>query len=225
MKGPFIENIKRVVQCGQRYYQIPEHPDRLFPSVTSILQIINKPAIGAWERNLIIQSIKDTYIKTRPPNGFESVEAEKEWLDNMLTQAKSKPTSVKTEAASFGTKAHTMIDNAIFGDDFEVSDDVAHIKQAFEQWKRDSGITMERRDTVVWSKKYGYAGAIDAVGRKKDGSLVALDWKTSSFIGNEYALQVSAYAKALEEITGERVAEAWVVRFHKTLPFAQHHTN
>ncbi len=38
-----------------------------------------------------------------------------------------------------------------------------------------------------------------------DGRMVALDWKTSNGIYPEYALQVAAYAKALEEMTGEEV--------------------
>jgi len=71
-------------------------------------------------------------------------------------------------------------------------------------------------DTVVYSKKYKYAGAADAIGRLKDGGkLVIVDWKTSNSLHNEYALQLSAYAKALEEMEGEKVHECWVVRLDK----------
>ena len=51
-----------------------------------------------------------------------------------------------------------------------------------------------------------------------DNRLVALDWKTSNGIYLEYALQVAAYAKALEEMTGEKVHEAWTVRLGKRTP-------
>ena len=69
----------------------------------------------------------------------------------------------------------------------------------------------------MYSAKYGYAGAMDAVAYH-EGRLVALDWKTSNGIYSEYALQVAAYAKALEEMTGEEVHEAWIVRLGKRAP-------
>jgi hypothetical protein len=70
---------------------------------------------------------------------------------------------------------------------------------------------------MVYSAKYKYAGAMDAVAYR-DGKMVALDWKTSNGLYGEYALQVAAYAKALEEMTGEVVSEAWAVRFGKKTP-------
>ena len=77
-------------------------------------------------------------------------------------------------------------------------------------------------EVFVFSQKYRYAGAMDAVGwrQKPDGTktFVALDWKTSRATRSEYALQLSAYAKAFEELQGVKVTEAWVVRFEKTRP-------
>jgi hypothetical protein len=95
---------------------------------------------------------------------------------------------------------------------------------------------------MVFSHLYGYAGSMDALARKmNDGrGLVVLDWKTSNRLNDEYAYQVAAYAKALEEMTGvcvcftvyfglcyswqpitsgETVEEGWVVRFDKYRPF------
>ena len=77
-------------------------------------------------------------------------------------------------------------------------------------------------EVFVYSEKYKYAGAMDAVGWRHlpDGtkSFVALDWKTSKASRAEYALQLAAYAKAFEELQGVKVSEAWVVRFDKTKP-------
>ena len=58
---------------------------------------------------------------------------------------------------------------------------------------------------------------MDAVAYR-GGTLVALDWKTSNGLYPEYLLQVAAYAKALEEMSGEAVSEAWAVRFGKKTP-------
>jgi len=45
-----------------------------------------------------------------------------------------------------------------------------------------------------------------------------LDWKTSSGIWPEYALQVAAYAQAFKETYGETIDKAYIVRFSKKLP-------
>lgn len=61
-------------------------------------------------------------------------------------------------------------------------------------------------ETVAYSAKYGYAGAMVAIAYH-EGKLVALlDWKTSIAIYSEDALQVAAYAKALEEMTDKDAA-------------------
>lgn len=66
------------------------------------------------------------------------------------------------------------------------------------------------------SMRYRYAGEIDAIGRGPGGELVVLDWKTSNAIKDTYAMQLAAYAHALEEMEGEKVQQGWVVRFDKT---------
>ena len=58
---------------------------------------------------------------------------------------------------------------------------------------------------------------MDAVAYR-NGQLVALDWKTGNGLYPEHLLQVAAYAKALEEMSGESVTEAWAVRLGKKAP-------
>ncbi|EFA80539.1 hypothetical protein PPL_06476 [Heterostelium album PN500] len=221
-------DIKRVTKNGQRYYQgIPGTPNKLFPSVTTVLKMINKPMLKQWELNTVVQSLKESYFAKRPKDGFATLAQEKQWIDQLIVEAKQSPFKVMGDAASFGTKAHLAIDNSVLAPKDEVASvaelaslerEVVPVRLAFDEWKQRSGLTMELRDSIVWSERYQYAGAVDAVGRKADGTLVALDWKTSNYINNEYALQVCAYAKALEELTGEKIGEAWVVKFNKKLP-------
>lgn len=51
--------------------------------------------------------------------------------------------------------------------------------------------------------------------------LAVLDWKTSNYISNEHALQVTAYAKAYEELYQTKVSEGIVVKLSKTSPSFQ----
>lgn len=78
-------------------------------------------------------------------------------------------------------------------------------------------------EKVLYSEKYGYAGTVDAIGARTGSDsygIVILDWKTSNSLHPEYAMQVSAYAKAWEELHDSpgAVKEAHVVRFDKYKP-------
>jgi hypothetical protein len=86
-------------------------------------------------------------------------------------------------------------------------------------WRKQTDLFFVRKDTVVFSAEMRYAGALDALARKiSTRGLVILDWKTSNRFSHDYAYQVAAYAKALEEMTGEPVEEGWAVRFDKHKP-------
>jgi len=87
----------------------------------------------------------------------------------------------------------------------------------------ESGLQMhsELSEQVVWSSEHRFAGCLDALAWRPDPQApggrvwVAIDWKTSRQLRPEYALQVAAYAKALQESTGVLIAEAQVVRLEK----------
>lgn len=56
-----------------------------------------------------------------------------------------------------------------------------------------------RGEIAVHSEKYGYAGSLDALGTLPSGEIVVYDFKTSKAVYPSMALQIAAYAKALEE--------------------------
>eukprot|EP01113_Clastostelium_recurvatum_P008677 TRINITY_DN14118_c0_g1_i2.p1 TRINITY_DN14118_c0_g1~~TRINITY_DN14118_c0_g1_i2.p1 ORF type:complete len:183 (-),score=43.68 TRINITY_DN14118_c0_g1_i2:143-691(-) len=146
----------------------------------------------------------------------------------MLQTAAGSSDKVRDAAADVGTRAHIVIDDHVIGgraiDLSTMEPDVVPVMQGFDAWRKSCGLELLQRDTIVYSTKHGYAGAMDALGRKlittkKDkGGLVVLDWKTSNQFSSDYAYQVAAYAHAFEEMTGEKVDEAWVVRFDKAKP-------
>ena len=85
----------------------------------------------------------------------------------------------------------------------------------FEKWRASSGLNIELTEAVVYSDKYRFAGSMDAIATRGE-QLVAIDWKTGNALYPEHALQIAAYSKALEELTGRQVKEAWLVRFSKS---------
>ncbi len=139
------------------------------------------------------------------------------WVDAIIEQARRRPDQVRDEAADFGTQAHTLIEDIIQGVEPEIPPEMGPVVENFTAWRWNAGLDIRFTETMVHSAKYRYAGTMDAVAYR-NGKVVALDWKTSNGLYPEYDLQVAAYAKALEEMTGEPVSEAWAVRFGKTKP-------
>jgi len=213
-----IMPILRHLINGSRYYSIPGHK-QFFPSVTTVLKIINKPGLHAWQQRVTLEAVKEA-LKVRPKQ-LLNVEQERKWLEEVISNASMQANKIRTDAADLGTRAHAFIDDNLMRDKMceEVSEELKPIVQGFETWRKQTDLFFVRKDTVVFSTEMKYAGALDALARKiSTKGLVILDWKTSNRFSHDYAYQVAAYAKALEEMTGEPVEEGWAVRFDKHKP-------
>ncbi len=197
---------------GGRHYRV-EGYDELFPSVTTVLGVINKPALVPWARNMALESV-ETALKKR--SGTQEA-ITPEWISQVISEARRRPEQVRDQAADFGTQAHVAIDQIVQGLEPQIPPEMELVVNNFTEWRRDANLDLHLTETMVFSDKYRYAGAMDAIAYR-DGSLVALDWKTSNGLYPEYALQVAAYANALAEMTGKPVTEAWTVRFGKATP-------
>jgi hypothetical protein len=83
--------------------------------------------------------------------------------------------------------------------------DIAAVVAGFRRWYAGCGIRLfPAGDTVVFSRRYAYAGACDAIGRRaRDGALVVVDFKTSNSVHATYALQLAAYAQAVREMVAD----------------------
>ena len=198
---------------GGRHYQV-EGYDEPFPSVTTVLNVIAKPALVPWARNVALEKVRETLYE-HLASGNQVIDPL--WVDAIIEQARHRPDLVRDQAADLGTQAHGLIEQIILGMEPEVPPDLAQVVDNFTSWRRKAGLDIHLAETMVYSAKYRYAGTMDALAYRK-GIMVALDWKTSNRLYSEHALQVAAYAKALEEMTGQPVKEAWVVRLGKTAP-------
>ena len=65
-----------------------------------------------------------------------------------------------------------------------------------------------------------YAGTVDVVWENEDGTLDIGDWKSAKAIWPEAAEQLGAYAGAVEQLTGRKVSDCWVMRVPKEQPAA-----
>jgi hypothetical protein len=205
--------ITRIDGRGPRHYQV-EGFESPFPSVTTVLGIIAKPALIPWARNRALDSVHASLSER--VGGITTITPE--WIGSVIAEARRRPDEERDKAANFGTQAHLLIDGIIQGGDPDIPPEMEPVVGSFLQWRHGSRLDILLSEQMVFSADHHYAGAMDAVAYRDDGALCALDWKTSNGLYPENSLQVAAYAKALGEMTGEQVAEAWIVRLGKNAP-------
>ena len=213
--------------AGTRLYSVDGY-DEDFPSVTTVLQVMDKPWLAPWKTNLMMGKFRSEFIDRYnrlvrlgvspwPSNEGRAGELALPWLDSMLEKAKARPDEVRDAAAEFGTMAHAAIELLCRYGHRTDSPDMQRVLEAFEEWRDSSGLTIELSEVMVWHPDEHYAGGIDAEARTEDRELVVIDFKTGG-LDDEAAYQLSAYAVALEELTGEPVKHAWVVRIPRDEP-------
>jgi len=194
-----------------RYYTAPGIKEPM-PSVTTVLGMIAKPHLAGWQTHVALTALVDAV--TERQGGGASVDLA--WLRSAAQAARGAADRQRDAAANFGSRAHDLIERRIKhgGPLAEYPAELATVLSNFEAWLTRYQFRFEWAERGVFSAKFGYAGTVDCLATR-NGKLAVLDWKTGQ-LHDEAALQVSAYAKAWEEMTGQHVEECWVIRFPRT---------
>ena len=193
---------------GYRFYTLD---GTKLPSVTTILGIVDKPALVPWANAQGREAVEEELAPrvgdtlTRP------------MLDHALEQAKARPWRAKKEAADFGSETHRIIEGLLVGTAPHIPSRQSQAIRNFQAWQNLNNITLELTEVSVYSVEHGYAGTFDAMGWI-DGLPVVCDWKTSKGLYMETALQLAAYAHAFEELGGAPAHRAFGLRLGKAQP-------
>jgi len=204
---------------------------KAMPSVTTVLDMISKPNLMKWMQGKSLNKAQELALDSpwpeKPPknenargkpeeDGVYQRRLTRLWKNNvteLIKTSRQEPNRFRDEAGDYGSRAHRAIQFVGNGGSLEdVEEDVIGSVLAYQEWYRQAGIEVVHQEIMVWHPTHKYAGTIDAVGFK-NGNMVVVDWKTGSGLYPESALQVSAYAAALSQITSHPVSECWVVRF------------
>lgn len=172
------------------------------PSVTSITSVIDKsPQLISWATKLDIGYVRSFLEQSTSPT------FSREELGGVLDKAVNHHNVKKEEAATIGSLVHQ------FAHDFsrarrdgtavpicpdQVDDGAIKGINAFLDWYLAHDVKIEEMEKVVYSKKHGYVGILDAVAWV-DGKRYLLDYKTSKSLYPEMSLQLAAYLGAWEE--------------------------
>ena len=114
---------------------------------------------------------------------------------------------VRNQAAREGTQVHEGIEKLLKGEKLDWVDEYGNARYNLNVWKmllrfQDFYNTVKpvtlASEMFIYSDKYKYAGTTDFLSNVGDETWL-IDFKSSNHIGLSYNLQLSAYAKALEE--------------------------
>jgi len=87
---------------------------------------------------------------------------------------------------------------------------------AFLDWVTENKVKFVSAEQFLYSRKYDYCGAADAVARLNGGKeLYLIDYKTSGGLYNDVMMQTAAYAKAYEEMGYGKIKGRYAVRLEK----------
>ena len=144
--------------------------------------------------------------------GFYSPTMKRDTLRQRAIAAPSKG-SISRE---YGTAVHEVVEQWLKcelgqGPEPFIADE--HYKPALQivEWMEKNEWQILEVEATVYDPRGGFAGTVDCIASR--GATTAIfDWKTGGAIYPESALQVAGYACGYETITGETVAEGYILR-------------
>lgn len=154
--------------------------------MTTVLKLVDKPALIQWAADLSIRWANQNWSVLATRNDLDAYKAGRyRWKD------------VRDERASIGTTTHEWAEADLTGGEHpEIWNHEE--SEAIAQWQRfHASHWVEPRyvEATVWSHKYGYAGTLDLVA-DVDGVLTLIDLKTSKNVWEEHKIQMAALANA-----------------------------
>lgn len=192
-------------------YRIYRWKDNDYISVTTILNVLNKPALKAWAAKMsAIYAVDHRY------------ELADMYRDSKFDEAKKLIAAahrVRTEdAAQTGDDAHSAIADYIDGR--AAFYDVPHLDQ-FKAWEAAFKPKYLYSEATIYNTLHRYAGSFDIVASINDENWM-IDVKTGNNVYPETSLQLAAYAhgefigKAGEEIPMPPIDKAAVLHVRPT---------
>ena len=179
----------------------------LLPSVTTILKVLDKPALNAWK-----QEQSCTAGTTSPRREGEKLD---EFVHRVLHVEREQEEEARA-AADKGTEIHKAVELALQGKEFH---------PAWRPYVEGVLPVVANLGKIIWTEKVlvgdGYAGRTD-IGLENDHDIVIGDFKTTKTMPKkepwiEAKLQTAAYAKAVGNVANKHIVTA-VIYISTVLP-------
>ena len=181
----------------------------VIPVVTSILDVLSKPALMYWAANMAADYWKENIA---PGKSYDELQ-----LDAIWQRSKKAHTQKKTDSATLGSFVHKWVEDYINGKDpgVPVNEQMRGATERWLAWVKKHDVKFLLSEQLVYSKKHRYAGTTDFI-CKIDGEMWLGDIKTSSAVYDTYIAQAASYLNArVEEYPKEKYVGVVIVRVGK----------
>lgn len=159
------------------------------PGVTTVLGVLNKPALVKWANNLGLQGIDSSrYVDEKAAIGTLAHQMIADYLRGE-----------ETDTSEYSKIQIDQAENAVL---------------AFFEWEKNRSIKPILVEEPMVSERFRFGGTIDCLA-KLNGNLCLVDFKTSSGIFPEMMIQVAAYRALLAE-HGHKVDQNIILRIGRT---------
>jgi hypothetical protein len=201
-----------------RFYTIE---GQRLPSVTTVLDIIAKPALGPWYAKEERRYFETAMLEVLSRPGARDPEFVLAAVAEAVTGVKAADRE-KQKAAAIGTAVHAGIEWELrrqLGEDAgpapRLPEAAAWAVESWKDWARSVNLEPLAIERTVHCLECGYAGTLDLYARVK-GVLTVLDWKSGKAIYPEAFLQNLAYRHAATR-AGLPSTQGLIVRLPKQL--------
>lgn len=196
------------------------------PSVTTVLNVISKPALIPWAVKMEREAIRWAFLDwlTRlDGQTWQNWKPEQIWsVIEEMTQARRAAEKEKTKAAEIGTAAHALIEwftkrelgLPVSIEPPDAPDAAQWAFMAWQDWARKVGFKPLESELVLYSTQHGYIGTADTIAWVNNEPTL-VDYKTGKAVYREAHLQNVAYRAAYAEQNGGQWLAGLVLRLPK----------
>lgn len=205
----------KIELCFDTHRHIYTVDKKKIPGVTSIVGVLDKPALKFWAVNMAMEVLEERIHPGVPLDEMDKVQ--------LIEDAKKAHTKRMNKAADIGTLTHNWIDKFIKAGlakeklpAYPTNPQMKRCIKAFISWTQEHNVKFKASEQKVYSKKHKFAGTFDAIAIV-DGKKCIIDFKTSNALYDEMFLQATAYLIAKEEEDKKSIAGGVILlRLSKT---------
>lgn len=203
---------------GNHQYRVNKIP---VPSVTTIIGVLNKPALIHWAAGLTAEY----FIKNIPKIVSGELSFTEADAGEMYARAKTEHMRESAKATDIGSAAHDAIEQFVktrapipkprikTGKAVHAYNSV----KRYEEWERQIGVKQVIGSEIkIYHPDYKYAGMVDLLLQLSTKENMVVDLKTSAaFYEPDMPLQLAAYAKGVEKTYGFPIHRIGILRISK----------
>src|ERR1035437_8455833 len=168
---------------GRKY--VWGNPTETFDSVTSVLRVLNKPALLGWATRMCGEYVRDNFGTMAAV-----MRSDPQAVVQMVKQA---PWSQRDAAAERGTFVHALAEAITLGQTPRVPDALKGYVSSWAAWRDDFAIEFVMAEATGYNRADGTAGTMDVIVKAKGLGTILIDYKTGKDVYPDAAKQLTAY--------------------------------